>query len=266
MRDFEQRYIEAFAWLGSFARDEDEGSTVVVGGASDCNPELGRGGVFPGTVNGRHSGDGTAEGEEKLFGHVRWLAGYNLHGGQGTSQPFIVVRTTVCRPDPVLHGVVPPGSTERVLILEETANALDESLNFALNWILVLVSWGGWAQGNAMKRAQAVTGCRGVLGGACVAAKVANPMAMLFVECDNMFCGLKECGRRFVFDEDGMTIAAEEVFEEEKARMSSNGGGIDKTLIIDTDGFGGKEAVNSRAKSSWISIAFCHGTGGAMDM
>ena len=81
-----------------------------------------------------------------------------LQGGQGTGQPFVLVRAAVGRPNPGFHGVVPPGGTKRVLILEETTNALDKSLNFALNWILVLVSRSGWAQGDAMKRAQVVSG------------------------------------------------------------------------------------------------------------
>jgi len=112
-----------------------------------------------------------------------------------------------------------------------------------------------------------VVGNRGcVFRRACVGAKVANSVSVQGVEGDDLFGGLEERGGGFVFNEDGVAIAAEEVLEEKEASVPSDGGGIDEALVVDTDSFGREETVNSRAKSSGIAVAFCQSACGAVEV
>jgi len=52
------------------------------------------------------------------------------------------MRFAVSGTDPGFNRVIPPGRTKRLLITEQTADTLNESLYFSFNWVLMLMAWG----------------------------------------------------------------------------------------------------------------------------
>jgi len=77
------------------------------------------------------------------------------------------------------------------------------------------------------------------------------------VEGDDLFCGFEERGGGFVFNEDGMTVATEEILVEKEAGVPSDGSGINEALVVYTDRVGGEETVDARAEAGGIAVSFC---------
>jgi hypothetical protein len=177
-----------------------------------------------------------------------------------------LVGAAVRRTNPRFDGVIPPRSTERVLVLEKATDSFEKRLHFTFDWVLVLMSRGGGANGNAVVHSQMVSGRSCVFRGAGVAAKVANPVSVQSVEGDDLFCGFEERGGGFVFNEDGMAVATEKILVEEEAGVPSDGSGINEALVVYTDSVGGEETVDSRAETSGIAVPFCQSACGTVEV
>jgi len=95
------------------------------------------------------------------------------------------------------------------------------------------MAWGGGLHGNAVFFEEAGPGFSGVFRGARVASNMTNMVAVGFVERDDFVGGGEETSGGFVFDEYGVSISAEEVFEEEESVVASYGYGADRTLVVD---------------------------------
>jgi hypothetical protein len=107
-----------------------------------------------------------------------------------------------------------------MLILQQTADAFDKRLNFAFNWVLVLMTRSSGAHCDSVLGLEAISDCGGVLGGPCIASKETNAVSMTFVKGNHLFCCREEgvCG--LVFDHDRMSIATEKVLVNEEAGVT----------------------------------------------
>ena len=68
---------------------------------------------------------------------------------------------------------------------------------------------------------------RGILIGSGVTPKEVDPMAMTLVERNNLLCCCKKSFRRFVFDQDRMTITTEKIFVNKVTSEAADRNGAD---------------------------------------
>ena len=105
----------------------------------------------------------------------------------------------------------------------------------------------------------------GIFRGARVASNMADMVAVSFVERDDFVGGGEETSSGFVFDEYGVSISAEEVFEEEEAVESPDGCWADHALIVDRDTGSGVGGVDAVAKSCGELVSLAQFTSCAVD-
>jgi hypothetical protein len=85
---------------------------------------------------------------------------------------------------------------------------------------------------NPVSRHEVGARCTVVLGGARIASDGVDSVAMRAVEGDNVVCrGLEGCAC-FVFYQEGVKISTKTVAKEEETGETTDGGGMDRTLIV----------------------------------
>ena len=121
-----------------------------------------------------------------------------------------------------------------------------ECLDFSFYWILLFFVHCCGVKFDVVLVTKLDDGC-GVLSGACVHAKLVDPVAMSIVEVDDVTEGFDECCGGFVFGHNPMAIAGADVFEDEPACKTSYGYGGDLALVIDGDNLTGVVGFDARS-------------------
>jgi hypothetical protein len=100
-------------------------------------------------------------------------------------KPLVAMWSTICSGDPGVHGIVPPGWAQRLLVVKKAADPFDKGLNLPFNWILMLVTRSGWLHGYPMTFWKSSSCCRVVFRGTRIAPDVANMVTVLAVKPDD---------------------------------------------------------------------------------
>ena len=85
----------------------------------------------------------------------------------------------------------------------------------------------------------------GVLGGACVHAKLVDAMAVHVVEVDDVAEGFDKGCSRLIFGQDAVAVAGADVFENEPASETSDGYRGDLALVVDGEDLPGIVRFNT---------------------